>query len=228
MENVFMILILVCMVALVVGMIKPNLVIRWGAEEKKDRKSVIAYYLVGLIVCFIGFGVSSDAQEASASEPVQTESSTSQVAETPKVEESKPEVKEEPAKEEVKAEEPIVEEVKEPTVGDTVETKKYKATLNSMEHQGGNLYVFDILLENLSDTDLASSTIMCYEVSGDDGYKGEFDMFADTKGSLDGSVPAKGKLRGQIAFEMQEGSNPEYLSINLDLFSNKPIKFKLN
>lgn len=223
MENVFMILTLVCMVALVVGMIKPSLVIRWGADEKKDRKSVIAYYLVGLIVSFIGFGVSSDMQEASATENVAPQV---QVTEQPK-EDVKPEEVTPEVKEEVK-EEPVVEEVKEPTVGDTVETKKYKATLNSMEHQGGNLYVFDILLENLTDTDLASSTIMCYEVSGDDGYKGEFDMFADTKGSLDGSVPAKGKLRGQIAFEMQEGSNPEYLSINLDLFSNKPVKFKLN
>lgn len=122
---------------------------------------------------------------------------------------------------------PVAETIKDATIGDTVDNGKYKITLNSMEGVG-NTYIFDILIENLTNEDVISSTMLSYSVSGDDGYQGEVDFFADVKGSLDGSVPAQGKLRGQIAFTMQEGSNPETLSINLDVFSNNPIKFKLN
>lgn len=122
---------------------------------------------------------------------------------------------------------PVVETIKDATIGDTVDNGKYKITLNNMEGVE-NTYIFDILIENLTNEDVISSTMLSYSVSGDDGYQGEVDFFADIKGSLDGTVPAQGKLRGQIAFTMQDGSNPETLSINLDVFSTDPIRFKLN
>lgn len=60
MNSLFLILVLVCLVALIVGLVKPQKVIRWGDMEKRNRKSVLKYYGVGLIVFFVLFGVTSN------------------------------------------------------------------------------------------------------------------------------------------------------------------------
>lgn len=167
---------------------------------KTWQKVVLGVVAIGIIGAFMG----EDAQPAKEQATVIEEKQSAVVEEMP-----------------------VVETIKDATIGDTVDNGKYKITLNSMDGVQ-NTYIFDILIENLTNEDVISSTMLSYSVSGDDGYQGEVDFFADVKGSLDGSVPAQGKLRGQIAFTMQEGSNPETLSINLDVFSNNPIKFKLN
>lgn len=59
MNSLFLLLLLVCFIALILGMIKPPIVIRWGNIEKRNRKNVLKYYGVGLIVFFILFGVTS-------------------------------------------------------------------------------------------------------------------------------------------------------------------------
>lgn len=57
MENVMIILFLVCFVCLIIGLIKPSVVVRWGRLEKRNRKSVLKYYGIGLIVTFILVGI---------------------------------------------------------------------------------------------------------------------------------------------------------------------------
>ncbi|EKQ53278.1 MULTISPECIES: hypothetical protein [unclassified Clostridium] len=57
MENVMIILFLVCFVCLIIGLIKPSIVVRWGIVEKRNRKSVLKYYGIGLIVAFILVGI---------------------------------------------------------------------------------------------------------------------------------------------------------------------------
>ncbi|NCB42205.1 MAG: hypothetical protein EOM59_06255 [Clostridia bacterium] len=45
-------LFLVCIAALFIGLLKPDLVIRWGDQTKKTRKSVLKYYGIGLLLFF--------------------------------------------------------------------------------------------------------------------------------------------------------------------------------
>jgi len=52
MSNLMIILFLICLVCLVIGIIKPNIVIRWGDLEKRNRKNVLKYYGIGLIITF--------------------------------------------------------------------------------------------------------------------------------------------------------------------------------
>lgn len=49
------ILSLICFVCLIIGIIKPGIVIKWGTLEKRTRKNVLKYYGIGLIVTFILF-----------------------------------------------------------------------------------------------------------------------------------------------------------------------------
>lgn len=59
MNSLMLILVLLCIICLIVGIIKPNIVIRWGDLEKRNRKNVFKYYGLGLIVAFILFGIST-------------------------------------------------------------------------------------------------------------------------------------------------------------------------
>ncbi|GIX57766.1 hypothetical protein BPADB04_27960 [Bacillus paranthracis] len=60
MNTLFALLFFVCLIALIIGVIKPQLVIRWGLEEKRNRKSVLKFYGIGVIAMFILFGVTSE------------------------------------------------------------------------------------------------------------------------------------------------------------------------
>jgi flagellar biosynthesis GTPase FlhF len=59
-NTLFLVLFYVCLIALIIGIIKPQVVVRWGAEEKRNRKSVLKFYGIGVIAMFILFGVTSD------------------------------------------------------------------------------------------------------------------------------------------------------------------------
>ena len=60
MNTLFLLLALVCFIAVIVGIIKPQLVVRWGNSEKRNRKSVLKYYGIGLVVSFVLFGMTSN------------------------------------------------------------------------------------------------------------------------------------------------------------------------
>jgi type IV secretory pathway VirB10-like protein len=59
MATIFILLFLACIVCLILGIIKPTLVIKWGDLEKRNRKSVLKYYGIGLIFTFILIAVFS-------------------------------------------------------------------------------------------------------------------------------------------------------------------------
>lgn len=60
MDNLFLLLFLVCLVATIVGVIKPQIVVRWGDTEKRNRKNVLKYYGIGLVVFFILFSITTN------------------------------------------------------------------------------------------------------------------------------------------------------------------------
>ena len=59
MDVLFFLLFSVCLIALIIGLVKPRSVIRWGNEEKKNRKNVLKYYGLGVILFFILFGANA-------------------------------------------------------------------------------------------------------------------------------------------------------------------------
>lgn len=59
-NTLFALLFFVCLIALIIGIIKPQLVVRWGSEEKRNRKSVLKFYGIGVVAMFILFGVTSE------------------------------------------------------------------------------------------------------------------------------------------------------------------------
>ena len=61
----------------------------------------------------------------------------------------------------------------------------------------------DLTIANTTDEDLISSTLVSFDLKGSDAYAYDLSIFVDTKGSLDGTVPAGDVLRGEIAFDVQ-------------------------
>ncbi|MGG7146541.1 hypothetical protein ACQPVA_07045 [Clostridium butyricum] len=55
MNSLMLILFLVCFICLIVGLIKPTLVIKWG--NKRNRKQVILTYCLGMLIFFVLFGI---------------------------------------------------------------------------------------------------------------------------------------------------------------------------
>lgn len=96
MSNLFFLLALVCLVTLIVGMVKPELVIRWG--NKRNRKMVFRWYGVGLIASFILMGATAENatnKNDAASKSTSTSTQKEEVKKEAKKEESP---KEEPKK----------------------------------------------------------------------------------------------------------------------------------
>ncbi|MGX1459661.1 uncharacterized membrane protein YcgQ (UPF0703/DUF1980 family) [Bacillus thuringiensis] len=60
MNTLFALLFVVCLIALIIGIIKPQLVVRWGEEGKRNRKSVLKFYGIGVIAMFVLVGVTAD------------------------------------------------------------------------------------------------------------------------------------------------------------------------
>jgi hypothetical protein len=57
MDILFFLLFLICLVALVIGLFNPKLVVRWGAQERRNRTSVFKYYGIGILLFFVLTGV---------------------------------------------------------------------------------------------------------------------------------------------------------------------------
>jgi uncharacterized membrane protein YcgQ (UPF0703/DUF1980 family) len=75
MDILFFLLFLVCIIALLIGIIKPQIVIRWGDIQKRNRKNVLKYYGIGLVVFFILFMVTisdTDNQENNTTKEADT------------------------------------------------------------------------------------------------------------------------------------------------------------
>jgi hypothetical protein len=66
---------IICIIALFIGIIKPNLVIKWGNSEKRNRNKVFKVYGIGFVLLFILFVISLNNTEASTDTHKDTEES---------------------------------------------------------------------------------------------------------------------------------------------------------
>lgn len=103
-----------------------------------------------------------------------------------------------------------------------VVNEKYTASVNHVTREN-NEYTFNVTIGNLTDKDVTSSSLLCYILKADDGYKGQL-----KSSTLDALIPAHDTITGEITFVMKEESTPAVFIINLDLSSRTQIKFKVN
>jgi len=73
MDNLFLILFLISIICLIIGLIKPQKVIRWGDTSKKTRKNVLKYFGISLVVSFVLFGITApETQNATTQAQIET------------------------------------------------------------------------------------------------------------------------------------------------------------
>jgi hypothetical protein len=73
MSSLFLALFFVAIIVLIVGLISPKLVMRWGAEEKRTRGRAALIYGIAIVVLFVAFGITSNHEpHQSAASPSQT------------------------------------------------------------------------------------------------------------------------------------------------------------
>src|SRR5690625_2873392 len=66
MGSLFLILFFISFLALLIGLIKPNIVLKWLPEAKRNRKSVAMYFGIAAVVFFILFGATASPTNDSA------------------------------------------------------------------------------------------------------------------------------------------------------------------
>lgn len=64
MDVLFFLCFLLSFIALIIGVIKPDLVIRWGKEEKRNRKNVFKYFGLGMLAFFILFVITISTEDS--------------------------------------------------------------------------------------------------------------------------------------------------------------------
>ena len=106
------------------------------------------------------------------------------------------------------------EEKKDYKVGDTAEVDGIKIKVNKVRtdkgiieaDKGKEYFIMDITLENTTDEDLSSSSVMCFELKDADGRKQDQSLSVDLNGNMDTTVSAGEKATGEIAYEVKKKS----------------------
>lgn len=99
-------------------------------------------------------------------------------------------------------------------IGDTVKMGDLVFTLNSARWDTGSEYmkpdpgvkwlVFDCTIENAGASPTTISSLLMFVLYDEESYSSDLTIFADTKGSLDGELGPGRKMRGEIAFDVEE------------------------
>jgi len=105
------------------------------------------------------------------------------------------------------------------SIGDTIEVEPgLYLTVNDIRASVGDGFfeadgvyiIIDCTYENRSKKEANLSTLINLSVKDSDGYKYTVALFADTKGSLDGALAVGDKTRGEVAFDVPDGTTVEY------------------
>lgn len=135
---------------------------------------------------------------------------------------------------------------KEFTVGETATVNNTKIKINSIKKiteecsfewdgkcesytKPDNDYflLFDITIENTGSNELNISSIMSFDLKDDNGEKGNLEITLDAiNSSLDNSIMANDKLKGQIAYDVKDSE--KYYLYYQDSLIDDNIKFIIN
>ena len=123
------------------------------------------------------------------------------------------------------------------TVGDTVEYKDIKVTLNSVTENTGSQYnkptdgnvflLLDFTIENNSNSELNVSSLLCFEAY-QDGYSTSESISAllEISGNqLDGTVAPGKKMQGSIGYEVPADFKEFEINFNPDVWSSNQFTF---
>ncbi|MCL2606043.1 MAG: DUF4352 domain-containing protein [Coriobacteriia bacterium] len=124
------------------------------------------------------------------------------------------------------------------SVGDTVEAGNFRVTVNSVRtdtgedffgpDEGNEFFYVDMSIENISDDEQTISSILMFTIFDEDGRQLDQALFADTQGSLDGTIAPTRTLTGEYAVEAPEGATGLELQFEGALFGGRVILFELN
>lgn len=93
--------------------------------------------------------------------------------------------------------------------------------------EGNEYFYIMVQIINNSDESEDISSYMQFELKDDNGIEKEMAIFAETVGSLDGTVLSGDKMTGEIAYELPiDLEGPLFLYFSADWFSD-PIKIKI-
>ncbi len=100
-------------------------------------------------------------------------------------------------------------------MSETVKMGELEFTVNSAHWDKGSEYmkpepderwlVLNCTIENKGESSAVISSLLMFSLSDEDHYSREVELFANTKGSLDGELGAKRTMRGEIAFTVEKG-----------------------
>ena len=123
------------------------------------------------------------------------------------------------------------------TVGDTVEYKDVKVTLNSIKENTGSQFnkptegnvflLVDFTIENNSNEELNVSSMMCFEAY-QDGYSTSISLGAlvEKEGAqLDGTIAPGKKMQGAVGYEVPANYKEFEISYSPDLWSSDQFTF---
>lgn len=113
-------------------------------------------------------------------------------------------------------------------LGETVRMGDLVITINSARYDQGNEWtnpdsgekwlVLDFTLENTGDEAETISSLMMFSLYDKDNYQADQEIFADTKGSMDGTLGAGRSMRGEIAWAVGDDSDPWELVFEPDFW----------
>ena len=91
---------------------------------------------------------------------------------------------------------------------------------------GKQFVVVDVELDNISGDDQTFSTLLQMSVVDSDGFSADWNIWVETTGSLDGTVPAGGKLRGEMAYDCRTNVSYYELRIQPDLLEASALVWR--
>ncbi len=93
--------------------------------------------------------------------------------------------------------------------------------------EGNEYFYVMVQLTNNTGESQSISSLLQFKLKNDDGLEYSLAIFADTTGSLDGSIISGDKMTGEVAFEIPKDSDEAlYLYFSPSLFSD-PVKIKV-
>ncbi|WP_415321431.1 DUF4352 domain-containing protein [Clostridium perfringens] len=123
-------------------------------------------------------------------------------------------------------------------VGDTIQTKDFKITVNKVETSEGGEFVkpkdgnefikVDITIENTSKEEQNVSSMIMFKVVDKDGRSYNQAIVEDQNGQLDGKVGSGRKLTGEYVVEVPKGATGLQLEFDSSLLTGGQVIVDLN
>ncbi|UYC93795.1 DUF4352 domain-containing protein [Clostridium perfringens] len=123
-------------------------------------------------------------------------------------------------------------------VGDTIQTKDFKITVNKVETSEGGEFVkpkdgnefikADITIENISKEEQNVSSMIMFKVVDKDGRSYNQAIVEDQNGQLDGKVAPGRKMTGEYVVEVPKGATGLQLEFDSSLLNSGQVIVDLN